>query len=62
MSFIQALQATLNKQSSQNRKKPEQIDAAIHRDWGGFEDKSAPAQRGSTDTKMGLAEGGDSES
>ena len=29
MSFFQALQAALNKQSSQNRKTPEQIDAAI---------------------------------
>lgn len=37
--FIQALQAALNKQSSQNRKTPEQIDAAIHCDWGGFEEQ-----------------------
>ena len=29
VSFFQALQAALNKQSSQNRKTPEQIDAAI---------------------------------
>ena len=29
MSFFQALQAALNKQSSTNRKTPEQIDAAI---------------------------------